>query len=283
LTPLTALNGSVVVTAKRTDNSAGKVVASAMELNVAGIGVYAFEGVEAGANEIFMPSYLCAKWSQTSYYAVQNTSLTTATSVTVTYKDTLNNTYTQTLPIGPGAKASFNACNAAPANTYGAAVVTSTVTPVIAIGKVSGGGLSTAFNGVAMGSEVMGLPYVRWATDINYNAGTGQRTNITIQNIGNPLVETDRIYIDYYDYAGTKVGTHTIELGVGGLPTGSKVNSNATNAGLLEFGYYGTIYGGAAIVRGPTGSELTAVARVSSYVVTTGLIVAEDYNSQPIR
>jgi hypothetical protein len=283
LAALTTFNGSVVVTAKRADLSAGKVVASSMELFLTGTGVFSFEGVEAGATQIFMPSYLCAKWSQNSSYAVQNTSLTTATNVTVTYTAVEGGTYTQTLPIGPGAKASFIACNVAPTNTYGAAVITSSATPVVAIGKVYGGGLSTAFNGVSMGAEVMGLPYVRWATDANYNAGLGQRTFITIQNVGTALVETETIDVDYYDYAGTLVATHTITLGVGGLPTGAKVNSNASLAGLLEFGYYGSIYGGAAIIRGPANSELAAVARVASYVVATTLTVAEDYNSQPIR
>jgi hypothetical protein len=129
----------------------------------------------------------------------------------------------------------------------------------------------------------MGLPYVRWATDANYNAGLGQRTFITIQNVGAPLVETEVIDVEYYDYAGVLQGTHSIVIGAGGLANGAKVNSDASMAGLVEFGYYGSIYGGAAFIRGPAGSELTAVARVASYVVSTGLIVAEDYNSQPIQ
>jgi hypothetical protein len=280
---LTTFNGSVVVTAKRADLSAGKVVASSMELALTGTGVYSFEGVEEGAMQLYMPSYLCAKYNASSSYAVQNTSLTVSTNVTVTYTDTLGNNYTQTLPIGPGAKASFIACNAAPTNTYGAAVITSSATPVVAIGKVYGGGFSTAFLGVAMGSEVMGLPYVRWATDANYAAGLGQRTFITIQNVGAPLVETEVITVEYYDYAGNLAGTHEIVVGAGGLATGAKVNSNASMAGLLEFGYYGSIYGGAAIISGPAGSELAAVARVQSYVVATGLYVGEDFNSQPIQ
>jgi hypothetical protein len=69
----------------------------------------------------------------------------------------------------------------------------------------------------------------------------------------------------------------------GGLATGAKFNSNASMAGLTEFGYYGSIYGGAAIIRGPAGSELAAIGRVQTYVVSTGLFVGEDYNSQPIR
>jgi hypothetical protein len=280
---LTTFNGSVVVTAKRADNSAGKVVASSMELALTGTGVYSFEGVEAGAMQLYMPSYLCAKYNASSSYAVQNTSLTASTSVTVTYTAIEGGTYSQTLPIGPGAKASFIACNAAPANTYGAAVVTSTVTPVVAIGKVYGGGFSTAFLGVAVGSQVMGLPYVRWATDANYNAGLGQRTFITIQNVGSPLVETEEVDIEYYDYAGNLAATHTYVVPAGGLATGAKFNSNASLAGLLEFGIYGSIYGGAVIIRGPAGSELAAIGRVQTYVVSTGLFVGEDYNSQPIR
>jgi hypothetical protein len=279
---LATFNGSVVISAERADTTAGKVVASSMELALTGTGVYSFEGVEAGASQLFMPSALCAKYNASSSYAVQNTSLTTATSVTVTYTmDT--GTFSQTLPIGPGAKASFIACNAAPTGSIGAAVVTSTATPVVAIGKVYGGGFSTAFMGVAMGSEVMGLPYVRWATDANYNAGLGQRTFITIQNVGAPLVETQEVDIMYYDYAGTLVGTHTYIVPAGGLATGAKFNSNASLAGLTEFGYYGSIYGGAAIISGPAGSELAAVARVQTYVVATGLFVGEDFNSQPIR
>ena len=279
----TSFNGSVVATAERADTTAGKIVASSMELAIVGTGVYSFEGVETGALQLFMPSYLCAKYGADSSYAVQNTSMTTSTNVTVTYTDTLNNVYTQTQAIGPGAKKSFIACTVAPANTYGAAVVVSDTTPVVAIGKVYGSGFSTAFSGVATGSQEMALPYVRWATDANYAAGLGQRTFITIQNLGATLTETTEIDVEYWDYTGTLAGTHTFVVPAGGLVTGAKFNSTAANAGLTEFGIYGSIYGGAVIIRGPAGSELAAVARVQTYVVSNGLYVGEDYNSQPIR
>ena len=52
-------------------------------------------------------------------------------------------------------------------------------------------------------------------------------------------------------------------------------------AGLLEFGYYGSVFGGAAVITGPAGSNLTAVARVSTQT-SPGFLVSEDYNSQPV-
>ena len=98
---------------------------------------------------------------------------------------------------------------------------------VIAIGKAYGAGLSTAFNGVAEGYVKIGLPYVRWATDANWAAGLGQRTFITIQNVGADLVEGDVITIDYVGPDGTVEGTHTYTVGAGGLPNGAKFNSTA--------------------------------------------------------
>ena len=166
-------------------------------------------------------------------------------------------------------------------NTFGAAIVESATQPVVAIGKAYGAGLTTAFNGVAVGYQVNALPYVRWATDVDYNAGLKQRTFITIQNVGADLVAGDVITIDYRGPDGSIEGTHTYTVGAGGLPNAAKINSSAFNAGLLEFGYYGSVFGGAAVITGPAGSELAAVARVSS-VTSPGHFVSEDYNSQPV-
>jgi hypothetical protein len=165
--------------------------------------------------------------------------------------------------------------------SYGAAIVEATPEPVVAIGKVYGAGVVTAFNGVDVGYTKIGLPYVRWANDADWAAGTKQRTNITIQNVGGDLLEGDVISVAYVGPDGDVLGTHTITLGAGGLPNGSKVNSSAANADLTEFGYYGTVYGGAAIITGPDGSQLAAVARVSTQIAP-GVLISEDYNSQPI-
>jgi hypothetical protein len=230
-----------------------------------------------------MPSALCnypvsGGFTNTAY-AVQNTSLTTSTNVTVEY----SNGMSESQNIGPGAKGSFNACNATgmPNGFIGSAKITSSATDIIAIGKAAGQGLSTAFEGVALGSEKLALPYVRWATAANFNNGSQQRVNIAIQNVGTTTI-TGNILVKYIDRDGNVVGTHTITTDV--APE-AKVNSNATNAGLSEFGVYagGTQFGGGAIIEGPAGSELAVVARVASVVVATGLRAGEDYNGIPVQ
>jgi hypothetical protein len=269
-----AFNGSAVVTALHTDDvTPGKIISSAMELAIAGTGNKAFEGVASGAITTYMPSALCQAFGGTNTsYAVQNTSLTTATNVTVTY----SNAATETQNILPGAKKSFVACNAAGmVNGFsGSATIVSATTPVVAIGKAYGLGLSTAFAGASSGSAHVGLPYVRWASDANYATGTQQRVNLTIQNVGTSTITGD-ILVKYVNRDGVVVGTHTISTDV---TVGAKVNSNATNAGLTEFGVYaGPQFGGGALVVAPDGSQIAVVARVSTQV-SPGAFASEDYN-----
>jgi hypothetical protein len=272
-------NGSAVITAERADASDGAIVANAMELEYgSGVGLKAFEGVASGAALVYMPSALCNVFGGTNTsYAVQNTSLTTATDVTVTFTDDLGATTTQTKTIQPGAKASFVGCDAMGQGRYGSAILESDATDIIAIGKAYGAGMTTAFLGVSMGYDSVALPYVRWATTANYNAGNGQRTFITIQNVGAATITGD-IVVQYVDSTGAVVGTHTITTD---LAVGAKATSNAslTAEALTEFGIT-PVYGGAAIITGPAGSELAVVARVSS-VFGAGF-VSEDYNGQPI-
>lgn len=268
-----SFNGSAVVTALRSDSSSGRIISSVMELEIVGTGNKAFEGVASGSTTFYMPSALCQAFGGTNTaYAVQNTSLTTATNVTVTY----SNGATETQNIGPGAKKSFLACSATGMATgfNGSATVVSDTTPVVAIGKAYGLGLSTAFAGASSGSEKVGLPYVRWASDANWAAGTQQRVNLTIQNVGAATITGD-IIVQYVDRDGVVVGTHTISTD---LAVGAKANSNATNAGLTEFGVYaGPQYGGGVLITAPAGSQIAVVARVSTQV-SAGVFASEDYN-----
>ena len=275
-------NGSAVVLASRAGGGDGSIVSSAMELEITTIGLKAFEGVATGGMKFYMPSALCLAFGGSSTsYAIQNTSLTEDTDVEVAYTDNLDQVITQTKTIGPGAKASFVACDVMAAGTYGAAVINSASQPVVAIGKAYGLGITTAFNGVDVGYQKVGLPYVRWATQANWDSGLGQRTNITIQNVGADLPAGSVITIDYVGKDGTVEGTHTFTVDVDGLPNGAKFNSNPSLAGLPEFGYYydPVAFGGAAIITGPDGSNLSAVARVSTQT-SPGVFVSEDYNSQ---
>lgn len=252
-----SFNGSAVI-----ESSSGNIVGSALELSTSGSGASSFEGVNSGATTVYMPSALCNAYSANTAYAVQNTSLTTSTSVTVTY----SNGATETKTIGPGAKQSFVACNASGmANGFsGSATITSTTTPIVAIGKAFGSGLSTAFVGASTGASKVALPYVRWANNTNWASGTQQRVFITIQNVGSSDLPAGSVTVKYIDKFGNQLGSpHVLDA----LPVGGKVNSNASDAGLTEFGVYsdGT-FGGGAIIEGPSGSALAVVARVSTQV-----------------
>ena len=267
-----SFNGSAVVTASPADTSV--IVGGVMELstNQGGTAASAFEGVASGAKKFYMPSALCNAWGSNTSYAVQNTDLTQSTNVTVTY----SNGKTETKAIGAGAKASFIACNASgmPAGFSGSAVVESTTTDIIAIGKAYGSGLSTAFVGASSGGDKMALPYVRWAKDSDYAAGNGQRVFLTIQNIGSTDLAAGDVTVKYIKYDGVQDGsTHSLPA----IPAGAKTNSNASNAGLAEFGKYGSTYGGGAIIQAPAGAELAVVARVSTKVGGSQF-ASEDYN-----
>ncbi len=177
-----SFNGSAVITAVKSGTSTpANIVASAMELSTNDTGASAFEGASTSAATVYMPSALCnAFGGQNSFYAVQNTG-TAKTTVTVTYSNGKFNNK----DIEPGAKASFNACEVGGNDNFkGAATITSSVSPIVVLGKVNGTGLSTAFLGESAGSEKLALPYVRWTNDASFDSGASQRSYIAIQNIG---------------------------------------------------------------------------------------------------
>jgi hypothetical protein len=267
-----AFNGSVRI---ETPGPSNLIVSSAMELEFGAgrIGASAFEGVGAGATKLYMPSALCQNYGMNSAYAVQNTDMNNSTNVTVTYSDTSS----ETKNILPGAKASFLGCNKLPAGFLGSAVITSDNTPIIAVGKISGNGASTAFIGFSTGSQKVALPYIRFANDFHFFTGYMSRTNVAIQNVGNSTITGD-IKVYYIDRTGAIVGTHVITTDV--APE-AKVNSNAGNAGLVEFGCYNncTEYGGGVVVEAPSGSQLAVIGRNSVYI--NGLYYSEDYSGIP--
>jgi hypothetical protein len=267
-------SGSMTISAVRSSGGGnGSIVASAMELNIAGTGASAFESVGTGANTVYMPSAICnAFGGQNTAYAVQNTSLSTAASVTVTYS---NGSVEGPITVNPGAKFSFQGCTVNSAGFSGSARITSTGAPIIAVGKVIGTGLSTAFVGATTGGRELALPYVRWS-ETQYSTGGRQRTFLAIQNVGSTDLAAGAVTVEYRDKTGAVVGTHSLAA----IPAGGKVNSNPSNVGSAasELGYYsdGT-FGAGAIVRGPSGSQLVVIARVQSVVPGVNT-VGEDYN-----
>lgn len=283
-----SFNGSAVLSAVKSGTSTpANIVASAMELSTNGDAASAFEGASSSAPTVYMASALCNAFGGAfnSYYAVQNTG-DAATTVTVTYSNGKNNAKS----IEPGAKSSFNACEVAANDGFSgsATITTSPSTNIVVLGKVSGGGISAAFLGESAGSEKLALPYVRWTNQAAYDAGGTQRTYIAIQNIGGSAVTG--VEVQFLNKNGEVVGSQVL----GSIANGAKLNSNASTATpasghtateLTEFGTPagnpGGGYGGAVVVKGPAGSQLVAVARVTSLV--NGATVGEDYNAIPIQ
>jgi hypothetical protein len=269
-----AINGSVKATAKKTGTSTdGAIVGSVMELGYNTTNAAAFEGVASGTNKVYMPSAQCLAFGGTSSaYAVQNAG-GSQTNVTVLY----SNGNTETKTIQPGAKQSFVGCSAGNPNGFsGSATLTAGAGgSIIAIGKISGLGLSTAFVGGTSGAQFLALPYVRWSQS-QFSTGARQNTNIAIQNIGADL-PAGSVVVKYVDYNGVVQATQTL----GALAQGAKANSNPFTAtpSQSEFGYYGAIFGGGAIIVGPAGAQLVAIGRVSSFVTTNGSTAGEDYNA----
>ena len=266
-------NGSMRVTAKKTGTTtAGSIVATSLEAGTANNFAYAFEGATQFANKVYMPSAFC-RWigaSYMSYYAVQNVG-TSPIDITVTYSNSNTETYSN---VAGGAKVSISGCGASntlnPTGFIGSAVLTATGN-IAAMAKIqNNAGLATAFLGFNSAGNKIALPYARWTTS-QWNNGVRQRSYLAIQNIGTTDLASGAVTVKYYDKDGLLKGTHTL----GAIPVAGKVNSDPTLANALtsgEFGYYGTAFGGSAVVEGPGGSSLAVVVRVQS--INSG----EDYN-----
>ena len=278
-------NGSVIAESTRVGGGAGKIVATALELEVVGVRATAFEGVQSGSSTVYMATALCNAFGGSSTnYAVQNAGAA-AVDVTVTYQGGGSETKPA---VGPGAKVSISTCAVKPAGYSGAATITTSAGgSIVVVGKAAGPGvLATAFVGAPSGAAQLAHPYVRWSAS-RYDLGgrDRQRGNLAIQNVG--LSAAANVVVKYIDKDGVVVGTHTIAS----IAPGAKANSNpilatlspgyAGGTSLTEFGYYaGSVTGGGAIIDAP-GSLLISVVRISSSPASG--TVSEDYTGQPIQ
>jgi hypothetical protein len=281
----TTFDGSAVVEAKLAGTStAAKTVITVNELQTNGNGAKSFEGTSKNGATVYMASALC-KFTAAQYthaYAVQNASSTDSVNFRVVYKragqaDLVDGPHT----LAPGAKKSILGCTVMPANSSGSAVIERTggSGTLVAVGKVDGGGVTSAFLGATTGAAKVALPYVRWSNDTNYNSGARQRSFVAIQNIGSG--DATNVRVQYIDRNGAVVQTHNL----GTIAPGAKKNSDPATAGALDscgrFGEYGgtnclgTAFGGGAIVLADNGAQLTAVVRVQN---GAGAPAGEDFN-----
>lgn len=273
--------GSAVVEAT------GKVVASAQETGDNNRSAYAFEGTAAGANTVYMASMLCQAFNgQTSYYAIQNASITASASVSMTMYNTAG-TVVGTMSattIPAGGKISVNPCQlGVAAGTSGSAVINSVGSPIIAIGKVKApNGLATAFVGQSAGAYKVSAPYIRWAA----NHPSEFRAFIAVMNVGD--VAATNITATYYDLDDAGVartaGTVNLATTTAPLPKFIKVNTDPSSAGVLEpdggFGFSPT--GGAVEIT--SDQPIVVVVRLTRQVspaLGTVTLFGEDYNAVP--
>ena len=296
-------NGSAIVTAVKSGTSeAATVVASASEYFTNIPVATAFEGVplSAAANTSFMATALCERFNLDTFYAIQNASLTDNATITVTYKNTDGSTKSTDGPyvIGGGQKKSVNSCKPSDgtnmSNFSGAAVITSTGAPIVAIGKaqnsINAGSAATslvltAFLGQKEGYSTLALPFVRWASDASFNdagnTGGKQRAFIAIQNLENSAI---KVNVKYNDKNGATVATQTLDIAAN-----SKGNTNPNAAGALglsgmnagEFGYYtDNSFGGGVIIEADSSNanaKFIAIARVQHPGA------GEDYNGVEVQ
>jgi hypothetical protein len=263
-------NGSAIIQAELAGGGGpANVVAAVDEYYITSNIAAAFEGLPLAdaAGTIYMSTGLCQRFGLDTFYAVTNASLTDSTDITVQYYDTGGTPVATDGPytVGAGEKRSIRTCDPNDGTDMtaftGSAVITSTATDIVVIGKAQNSLLAgtpgtaelfTAFMGESVGSSELAVPFVRWASDAQFNdpgnTGERQRSFLAIQNLENSAIEVDA---EYYDKDGNLVGTHTLTI-----PANSKGNTNASLAGVLgapgmvpgAFGYYQDGSFGAAVL-----------------------------------
>ena len=287
--PTSTFNGSVIITAvKKASGTPAKVIAGASELYTNRDVGANFEGVplSRASNKVYLATALCKRFGLDTYYAVQNSSLTSSAEITVSYFNTNGTLKTTDGPytIGSGQKKSITTC--APnsgvdmSSFTGSAVITTanTESKIVALGKAQASmpatpayaDVFTIFNGEASGYSKIAFPFVRWADDALFNSPTNyggyQRTYLAIQNLSSTESKVD---VKYFDKIGNLVATQTLTIA-----PNAKVNSDANAAGALgqfgmrpgAFGYYtdGSFGGGVIVTPNAEtpGALFIAIARV---------------------
>ena len=252
----------------------GRIVGNHLNVNADGSLGHATEGVTQLGSKIYMPLALCnTTGAMNSHIYVFNPDASKSTNVTVTY----SSGKTETKTLAPLSRQLFIACDAANATGFnGSAIFTSNVTDIMAFGYIKGNVLAGSYTGQVVGSNRLAVPFANYSTNY-YSNGQRHRTVISIMNLGASLA-SGAVKVTYYDRNGKLMGTHSL----GAIASGKRVDSNATNASAgAEFGYYSDgSNGGSAIIQGPAGANLMAVAFVKT-TIASGKFSGELYNAIP--
>ncbi len=243
---------------------AGKIAGTQLNVNTDGSLGHSTEAVTQMSTKLFMPIAMCnTSGATSSIYYVFNPDPTESTTVTVTY----NSGKSEKKTLAPLTRSWFSACG--PANTTqgysGSAKITSSPASVMAFGYIKGNVLAGSFTGQAFGSNRLAVPFANYSTSYFTN-GQRHRTVISVMNLGASLA-SGTVKVLYYDKTGKLSGTHTL----GTLASGAKVDSTAALAKAgAEFGYYSDgSSGGSAIIQGPAGANLMAVAFIKTTIASS--------------
>lgn len=308
----TSFNGSAIVTAvlKSDGTTPANVVAAASEYYTNRPVAANFEGLplSKAATTIYLATGLCQKFGLDTYYAVQNASLTDTAFIEVTYRNTNGDVVATDgrYKIGPGQKKSIVTCapsdgtnmagftGSAVINSYNAATGTNPGAPIVAIGKAQTSQVAplpttanafTAFMAEPAGVSKVACPFIRWASNNNFNPSNPgkQRTFIAIQNLENTTI---KVKVTYKDRNGNTVGQPQILT----IPPYSKGNSDPNSAGAVaagssagmnpgEFGYYTDGgFGAGAIIEADSANPN---AKFIVIVRANNAGASEDYNGPP--
>ncbi len=282
-------NGTAEVVAARKSGAPGRAAAIVEEFGTASSGAMnqyatAFEGTAGATTTGQAITSMCNYGAQlnNSSHRVVNAG---ASEATVTPQWFAGNAMPDAgvFKLAPMAAYAFNPCTSGQTSGYLGAAIFNSTQPMTLLNTVSGGGQSRTWLGDDVGAERLVAPYVRWATDANYNASNGSiRSFLTIQNVGTQA-NAGPFSVRYYDADGNLVSTHNLTTN---LAPSAKISSNPnwatpTNT-MYAFGY--TPAGGSAVIEGPPGSKLAVIVTNQSWVTynaTASLAVqaGESYNA----
>lgn len=284
-------HGSLVITGRKANDTAGEMVVAVKQVQAGGRRAFAFEGMGAGAETLYMPNAGCEvnPNQQTTTFAIQNTDTVNNAVVQVSYYDPQGNlagvspaagNYT----IGPGNMVLVDPCSDASADLSGkalSAVIRSLNSPtakLAATGKtVSPDGLATAFSAqipsaaAGDGKYRAALPYVEYD-----RRSDGIRTFLTVMNAG--ATAASDINVLFYGRDGSLITTSALASAVGGpgqLPAYTRRNIDPLAAGAIDPGAAGFL--GAVVVE--SDQPLAVLARVQRSVKVPGYgTLGDDYN-----
>ncbi len=162
-----------------------------------GAEITTYNGFSSGSSSMYVPMLFSRAWN--SYNAalyIQNTDAFSSTDISIQYRDLNGNlTCTHNDTLAPrAARGYWIPLECVPTGWVGGAVITSSATDIVAIGRPHIGTRITAYNGFASGSQDVTVPMLYKSTS------DGNESALYIQNLDNTFSGNIEMY--FYDMTG---------------------------------------------------------------------------------